>query len=93
MDELVVKNIGFEVLEDTGTEIILKRVLKQRTNKSRYDEEMALPKVSVHYFDEEDLKQLQEIAFKLSTRIIEKRKKEPSFFAKLFISTKKRKDK
>lgn len=90
MDKLAVKNIGFEVLEDTGTEIVLKRVLKQRTNKSRYNEEMALPKVSVHYFEEDDLKQLQEIASQLSTGIIRKRGEETSFFVKLFTSIKRR---
>lgn len=83
MDKLAVKNIGFEILEDTGTEVVLKRVLKQHTNKSRYNEEIALPKVSVHYFDEEDLKQLQEIASQLSTVIVKKRKEKSSFFMRL----------
>ena len=33
MDKVEIKNIGFEVLEDTGTEIVLKRVLKRDHNK------------------------------------------------------------
>ncbi len=83
MNKLAVNRIGFEVLEDTGTEIILKRVLKQRTKKSRYDEEMALPKLSVQYFEEEELKRLQEIAMELSVIINKRKKEELSYWSKI----------
>lgn len=84
--------VGFEVLENTGTEIILKRVLKQRpnSNKSRYRDEMALPKLSIHYFEGDDLRQLQEIAIRISSRIVEKRKNDSFSFVKLINSLKKR---
>lgn len=78
------KNIGFEVMEDTGTEIVLKRVLKQLPNKkSRYKEEMALPKLSVPYFDDNDLLQLQKIAIEVTKDIVEKRKQKTSFLSKI----------
>lgn len=83
MSKVVVNKVGFEVLEDTGTEIILKRVLKQRTKKSRYDEEMALPKLSVQYFEEEELKRLQEIARRLSITINQRKQEELSYWSKV----------
>lgn len=83
MSKVVVNKVGFEVLEDTGTEIILKRVLKQRTRKSRYDEEMALPKLSVQYFEEEEVKRLQEIAKSLSVNINQRRQEELSYWPKV----------
>lgn len=83
MSKVVVNKVGFEVLEDTGTEIILKRVLKQRTKKSRYDEEMALPKLSVQYFEEEELKHLQEIARRLYITINQRKQKELSYWSKV----------
>lgn len=83
MSKVVVNKVGFEVLEDTGTEIILKRVLKQRTKKSRYDEEMALPKLSVQYFKEEELKRLQEIARRLSVTINQRKQEELSYWSKV----------
>ena len=83
MSKVVVNKVGFEVLEDTGTEIILKRVLKQRTKKSRYDEEMALPKLSVQYFEEEELKRLQEIARRLSVTINQRKQEELSYWSKV----------
>ena len=83
MSKVVVNKVGFEVLEDTGTEIILKRVLKQRTKKSRYDEEIALPKLSVQYFEEEELKRLQEIARRLSVTINQRKQEELSYWSKV----------
>ena len=83
MSKVVVNKVGFEVLEDTGTEIILKRVLKQRTKKSRYDEEMALPKLSVQYFEEEELKHLQEIARRLYITINQREQEKLSYWSKV----------
>lgn len=83
MSKVVVNKVGFEVLEDTGTEIILKRVLKQRTKKSRYDEEMALPKLSVQYFEEEELKHLQEIARRLYITINQRKQEKLSYWSKV----------
>lgn len=91
MDKVEIKNVGFEVLEDTGTEIVLKRVLKRHPNKkSRYNEEMALPKLSVSYFDDHDLQQLQRIAIEVTENIVENRKQKDSIFVKVIAAIKKR---
>ena len=91
MDKVEIKNVGFEVLEDTGTEIVLKRVLKRHPNKkSRYNEEMALPKLSVSYFDDHDLQQLQRIAIEVTENIVENRKQKNSIFVKVIAAIKKR---
>lgn len=91
MDKVEIKNIGFEVLEDTGTEIVLKRVLKRHPNKkSRYNEEMALPKLSVSYFDDHDLQQLQKIAIEITENIVENRKQKNSIFVKVIAAIRKK---
>lgn len=91
MDKVEIKNIGFEVLEDTGTEIVLKRVLKRDHNKkSRYNEEMALPKLSVSYFNNHDLQQLQKIAIEVTKNIVENRKQKTSFFVKVIATIRKK---
>lgn len=91
MDKVEIKNIGFEVLEDTGTEIVLKRVLKRDPNKkSRYNEEMALPKLSVSYFNNHDLQQLQKIAIEVTKNIVENRKQKTSFFVKVIAAIRKK---
>ncbi len=62
MEKSIIHQIGFEVLEDNGDSITLKRVLKKKTAaKNRYNEEMALPKLTVHYFDKDEIQKLQEI--------------------------------
>lgn len=91
MDKVTIKNIGFEVLEDTGTEIVLKRVLKHQSNKkSRYNEEISLPKLSVSYFDDNDLQQLQKIAFEVTEKIVENRKQKTSVFTKIITAIRKK---
>lgn len=91
MDKIAIKNIGFEILEDTGTEIVLKRVLKRHPNKkSRYNEEMALPKLSVSYFDDHDLQQLQRIAIEVTKNIVENRKQRNSIFVKVIAAIRKK---
>lgn len=91
MDKVEIKNIGFEVFEDTGTEIVLKRVLKRDPNKkSRYNEEMALPKLSVSYFNNHDLQQLQKIAIEVTKNIVENRKQKTSFFVKVIAAIRKK---
>lgn len=62
MEKSIIHQIGFEVLEDNGDSITLKRVLKKKvTVKNRYNEEMALPKLTVNYFDKDEVRKLQEI--------------------------------
>ena len=61
-------NIGFEVLEKDKDVVVLKRVLPKRYGKRRKDVEMSLPKLSVHYFDTEEIQRLQEIALQISER-------------------------
>ncbi|GEM_PF-2334838 len=91
MDKVAIKNIGFEVLEDTGTEIVLKRVLKRYPNKkSRYNEEMALPKLSVSYFGDHDLQQLQKIAIEVTENIVKNRKQKNSIFCKVIAAIRKK---
>ena len=62
------RSIGFEVLKKDNGVIILKRVLPMKKGKRRNDVEMALPKLSIHYFDEEELERLQLIALKISEK-------------------------
>lgn len=80
------KNVGFEVLKDTGSEIVLKRVLTERmSSKKRYEKEMTLPKVVIRYFEVEDLKKLQELAANISSRMLEQRdNNNTKFFTRLF---------
>lgn len=61
-------NIGFEVLKKDRDVVVLKRVLPMKKGKRRKEVEMSLPKLSVHYFDTEDLLHLQEIASQISER-------------------------
>ena len=61
-------NIGCEVLEKDKDVVVLKRVLPKRYGKRRQDVEMSLPKLSVHYFDTEEIQRLQEIALQISER-------------------------
>ena len=61
-------NIGFEVLKKDKDVVVLKRVLPMKNGKRRKDVEMSLPKLSVHYFDTEELQRLQEIALQISER-------------------------
>ena len=69
------QNIGFEVLEKNDEEIVLKRVLSPRKGKRRVDIELSLPKVSIKYFDTNELEGLQDIASDITKRLVEKRQK------------------
>ncbi len=69
------QNIGFEVLEKNDEEVVLKRVLSPRNGKSRVDIELSLPKLSVKYFDANELEGLQDIASAITKRLVEKRQK------------------
>ena len=69
MDRMkVIPNIGFEVLKKDNDVVVLKRVLPMKNGKRRRNVEMSLPKLSVHYFDTEELLRLQEIALQISER-------------------------
>ncbi len=55
--------IGFEVLEDNEDSVVLKRVISSK-GKRKEDVtkiELGLPKVTIHYFDENDFNILKEI--------------------------------
>lgn len=59
-------NIGFEVLKKDQDVVVLKRVLPKKHGKRQKNIEMSLPKLSIHYFDTDDLQRLQKIALRLS---------------------------
>ncbi len=61
-------NIGFEVLKKDKDVVVLKRVLPRKNGKRRKNVEMSLPKLSVHYFDKNELHCLQEIALRISEK-------------------------
>lgn len=69
------QNIGFELLEKNDEEVVLKRVLSQKNGKSRIDIELSLPKLSIQYFDVNELEGLQEIASTITKRLVERRQK------------------
>lgn len=69
------QNIGFELLEKNDEEVVLKRVLSPKNGKSRIDIELSLPKLSIQYFDVNELEGLQEIASTITKRLVEKRQK------------------
>lgn len=69
------QNIGFEFLEKNDEEVVLKRVLSPKKGKSRIDIELSLPKLSIQYFDVNDLEELQEIASTITKRLVAKRQK------------------
>lgn len=69
------QNIGFELLEINDEEVVLKRVLSPKNGKSRIDIELSLPKLSIQYFDVNELEGLQEIASTITKRLVEKRQK------------------
>ena len=69
------QNIGFEVLEKNDEEVVLKRVLSPRKGKRRVDIELSLPKVSIKYFDTNEVEGLQDIASDITKRLVEKRQK------------------
>lgn len=51
---------------------------------------MALPKLSVSYFDEHDLQQLQKIAIEVTGNIVENRKQKTSIFVKVIAAIRKK---
>lgn len=68
-------NIGFDILEKTEEEVVLKRVLPSKNGKSRLEDELALPKLAIQYFEIDELEQLQTIAEELTQRLANIRKK------------------
>ena len=63
------RNVGFEILTENEEAITFKRVLtKNRPVKDNRKIEMSLPKVTIQYFDEDDIERLNEIQIKLATR-------------------------
>lgn len=75
MEKSVTHSVGFEILKNDGDSIVLKRVLKQKnSNKNRYKDEMALPKLIIHYFDDKEIDKLQKIEEELVKKIIASRR-------------------
>lgn len=70
-----IPNIGFELLEKNDEEVVLKRVLSPKNGKSRIDVELSLPKLSIQYFDVNELEGLQEIASNITKHLVEKRRR------------------
>lgn len=70
-----IPNIGFELLEKNDEEVVLKRVLSSKNGKSRIDVELSLPKLSIQYFDVNELEGLQEIASNITKHLVEKRQR------------------
>ena len=58
----------FEVLEENDERVVFKRVLPRnnRSKKEQWEIEMQLPKLSLHYFDLEDLNNLKQIEADIS---------------------------
>lgn len=69
------QNIGFELLEKNDEEVVLKRVLSRKNGKRRSDIELSLPKLSIQYFDVNELEGLQDIASTITKSLVEKRQK------------------
>lgn len=76
------QNIGFDVFEKNDDKVVLKRVLSSRKGKSRKDIEIMLPKLSIQFFEIDELEQLQEIASQL-TKSMAKRRQKYSFKLKI----------
>lgn len=55
--------MGFEVLEDNDDSVVLKRVISSKGKKKEdvTKIELGLPKVTIHYFNENDFNVLKEI--------------------------------
>jgi hypothetical protein len=67
------KKLGFEVAEETADNIVFKRVLTGKMSaKEKKKKEMLLPKVTFHYFDQEDIDRLQAIQAELADKYVEK---------------------
>ncbi len=82
MDKALSQQLGFEVLEVQGNSITFKRVLRKKNEKKdRFNEEMALPKLTMHSFYEEEIDRLQRIELEIVKEIIAREKK--SAFRKL----------
>jgi hypothetical protein len=68
------KNIGFEVLSENEENIVYKRVLTSNIpSKEKYKREMSLPKVTMHYFDIEDIEKLQRIQSQIAEKYVVKK--------------------
>jgi hypothetical protein len=67
------KKLGFVIAEETAENIVFKRVLTGKMSaKEKKKKEMHLPKVTFHYFDQEDIDRLQAIQAELADKYVEK---------------------
>lgn len=73
MKNTIDPNVEFEVLSENEDGVIFKRVLKKNISaKEKKKREMNLPKVTIHYFDEEDLEELHKIQYQISEKYVVK---------------------
>jgi hypothetical protein len=73
MKSIIDQKIEFEVLSENDDSVVFKRVLKKNIPaKEKKKREMNLPKVTIHYFDEEDLEELHKIQNQLSEKYVVK---------------------
>jgi hypothetical protein len=73
MNKSTEKKLGFEVVKETDENIVFKRVIKGKMSaKMKKKKEMHLPKVTFHYFDQEDIERLQLIQEEIAERFINK---------------------
>ncbi|MBK8514670.1 MAG: hypothetical protein IPL56_20930 [Saprospiraceae bacterium] len=74
MTKTTEKNVGFEVLTENEDGVTFKRVLStKRPAKENRKIEMGLPKVTIHYFDKDDIERLNKIQIELAEKYVVKR--------------------
>jgi hypothetical protein len=74
MTKITEKNVGFEVLTENEDGVTFKRVLStKRPAKENRKIEMELPKVTIHYFDKDDIERLNKIQIELAEKYVVKR--------------------
>ncbi|WP_426065392.1 hypothetical protein [Flavobacterium sp. DSP2-3-1] len=74
MSKVKEKNIGFEVLTENNEHVVYKRVLSSNIpNKVRKKREMELPKVTISYFEKDDIERLHAIQAELANTYVIKK--------------------
>lgn len=74
MTKAIEKNLGFEVLSENENGVTFKRVLSaKRSAKENHKIEMGLPKVTIHYFDKDDIERLNKIQIEIADKYVVKR--------------------
>lgn len=74
MSKVKEKNIGFEILKDNNEHVVFKRVLSPNIpSKVRKKREMELPKLTVSYFNREDIEKLQALQAEIANNYVIKK--------------------